>query len=71
MKETINKNIKELNEVLKGSNDIKSYDKIKESLEKLKNSALEIGKILYQNNQQAQQSKGKPEDNDPKNKSKK
>ena len=71
LKETINKNIKELNEVLKGSNDIKSYDKIKESLEKLKNSALEIGKILYQNNQQAQQSKGKPEDNDPKNKSKK
>ena len=71
LKETINKNIKELNEVLKGSNDIKSYDKIKESLEKLKNSALEIGKILYQNTQQAQQSKGKPEDNDPKNKSKK
>ena len=71
LKETINKNIKELNEVLKGSNDIKSYDKIKESLEKLKNSALEIGKILYQNSQQAQQSKGKPEDNDPKNKSKK
>ena len=71
LKETINKNIKELNEVLKGSNDIKSYDKIKESLEKLKNSALEIGKILYQNSQQAQQSKGKPEDNEPKNKSKK
>ena len=71
LKETINKNIKELNEVLKGSNDIKSYDKIKESLEKLKNSALEIGKILYQNSQQAHQSKGKPEDNDPKNKSKK
>ena len=78
----VRKDVKEVEEVLKKYNgDIKQYDVIKQAVEKLKNSALEIGKVLYQDKQQQQQQNaqgnnndnkqnGDPSKNDPKNKNK-
>ena len=75
----VRKDVKEVEEVLKKYNgDIKQYDVIKQAVEKLKNSALEIGKVLYQDKQQQQHAQGNnesknngdPSKNDPKNKSK-
>ena len=78
----VRKDVKEVEEVLKKYNgDIKQYDVIKQAVEKLKNSALEIGKVLYQDKQQQQQqntqgnindskTNGDPSKNVPKNKNK-
>lgn len=70
IKDNVRKSITEVNEALKKSGDINAYDAIKSAVEKLKTSALEIGKVLYQSQSTKQEQKPKPEENDPKNKKK-
>lgn len=51
LQDNIRKEINEFNAVSSQNN----HEKLKEVLEKVKNSAIEIGKVLYQNSQEQQQ----------------